>query len=52
MVFTHTPSAICLALVPIPNQLWAAMTLLILRHSTAAMDVSDLSIAHFSNMEH
>jgi hypothetical protein len=38
MVFTHMPSAICLALIPIPSSPLLAMALLVLRSSTASMD--------------
>ncbi|MCJ1307641.1 hypothetical protein MMC25_001288 [Agyrium rufum] len=38
MVFTHLPSSIMLALVPAPNVVWLAMTILILRSSTSSMD--------------
>lgn len=38
MVFTHLPSAIFLALIPLPSQAWLAMTLLILRSSMQNMD--------------
>lgn len=40
MVFTHLPSAIFLALIPIPDQRWAAMTFLALRSSLASMDTA------------
>lgn len=39
MVFTHLPSSIALALIPIPSQLPLAMGLLILRSCTSMMDV-------------
>ncbi|KAI9872790.1 MAG: hypothetical protein M1830_001189, partial [Pleopsidium flavum] len=38
MVFTHLPSAICLALIPLPSSVGLAMTFLILRSSTQSMD--------------
>ncbi len=38
MVFTHLPSAICLALIPLPDSVALAMTILILRASTQSMD--------------
>jgi len=38
MVFTHLPSAVMLALIPIPDSLIAAMTFLILRSCTQSMD--------------
>jgi len=38
MVFTHLPSAICLALIPLPTSVGLAMTFLILRSSTQSMD--------------
>lgn len=38
MVFTHLPSAICLALIPLPNTVAPAMLLLILRSCTSSMD--------------
>lgn len=38
MVFTHLPSAICLALIPLPSYVGLAMTFLILRSSTQSMD--------------
>lgn len=38
MVFTHLPSAVCLALIPLPSSVILAMTLLILRSSTQSMD--------------
>lgn len=40
MVFTHLPSAICLALIPVPNALPAALAFLILRACTQNMDVA------------
>lgn len=38
MVFTHLPSAIFLALIPLPTNAWLAMTFLILRSSMSSMD--------------
>lgn len=38
MVFTHLPSAVFLALIPIPNSLPFAMLFLILRSCTQSMD--------------
>ena len=38
MAFTHLPSAIFLALIPLPSQFWAARALLIARFCTAQMD--------------
>ena len=38
MVFTHLPSAICLALIPLPSQAWLAMTFLIIRSCMQSMD--------------
>ena len=38
MVFTHLPSAICLALIPLPSSVGLAVTFLILRSSTQSMD--------------
>ncbi|MCJ1450164.1 hypothetical protein MMC28_000493 [Mycoblastus sanguinarius] len=38
MVFTHLPSAIFLALIPIPSYAWLAMTFLILRSCMQNMD--------------
>ncbi|PSS07124.1 hypothetical protein M430DRAFT_45943 [Amorphotheca resinae ATCC 22711] len=43
MVFTHLPSAIFLALIPIPNSLPLAMMFLILRSCTQSMDVAPRS---------
>ncbi|KAE8440675.1 hypothetical protein EG329_006827 [Mollisiaceae sp. DMI_Dod_QoI] len=43
MVFTHLPSAIFLALIPIPNSLPFAMMFLILRSCTQSMDVAPRS---------
>lgn len=43
MVFTHLPSSIFLALIPIPNSLPLAMTFLILRSCTQSMDVAPRS---------
>jgi sugar phosphate permease len=38
MVFTHLPSSICLALLPVPNDLPLALALLIFRACTQSMD--------------
>ena len=38
MVFTHLPSAIFLALIPLPSHAWLSMTFLILRSSMQNMD--------------
>lgn len=38
MVFTHLPSAIFLALIPLPSVVWLAMTFLILRSCSQSMD--------------
>ena len=38
MVFTHMPSAIMLALIPLPNVAWLAMLFLVLRSCTSSMD--------------
>jgi sugar phosphate permease len=43
MVFTHLPSAIFLALIPIPSSLPFAMMFLILRSCTQSMDVAPRS---------
>ncbi|KAE8352695.1 major facilitator superfamily domain-containing protein [Aspergillus coremiiformis] len=43
MVFTHLPSAICLALIPIPNILPLSLTFLVLRACTQNMDVAPRS---------
>lgn len=43
MVFTHLPSAICLALIPIPSTLPGALTFLVLRACTQVMDVAPRS---------
>jgi sugar phosphate permease len=43
MVFTHLPSAIFLALIPIPNSLPLAMMFLILRSCIQSMDVAPRS---------
>lgn len=43
MVFTHLPSAIFLALIPVPNSLSLAMTFLILRSCTQSMDTAPRS---------
>jgi MFS family permease len=38
MVFTHVPASVALALIPLPSNVIAAMTLLIFRSSTNSMD--------------
>ncbi|KAL3262169.1 hypothetical protein ABHI18_003038 [Aspergillus niger] len=43
MVFTHLPSAICLALIPVPSILPLALTFLILRACSQTMDVAPRS---------
>jgi hypothetical protein len=43
MVFTHLPSAVALALIPIPSSLSFAMSFLILRSCTQSMDVAPRS---------
>ena len=43
MVFTHLPSAVALALIPIPSSLPFAMLFLILRSCTQSMDVAPRS---------
>ncbi|EXJ77665.1 hypothetical protein A1O3_09894 [Capronia epimyces CBS 606.96] len=43
MVFTHLPSAICLALIPIPSTLGGALVFLIGRSCTQVMDVAPRS---------
>jgi len=43
MVFTHLPSAVFLALIPIPSSLPFAMMFLILRSCTQSMDVAPRS---------
>ncbi|KAJ4002638.1 hypothetical protein NW752_002540 [Fusarium irregulare] len=43
MVFTHIPSAICLALIPIPNEVHISVLFLILRSCTQSMDVAPRS---------
>ena len=43
MVFTHLPSAVFLALIPIPSSLPLALTFLILRACTQSMDVAPRS---------
>jgi sugar phosphate permease len=40
MVFTHLPSAVCLALIPVPPGLPLALTFLILRACSQSMDVA------------
>ncbi|KAL4955480.1 major facilitator superfamily domain-containing protein [Aspergillus filifer] len=43
MVFTHLPSALCLALLPLPKSLALSLTLLIVRSCTQNMDVAPRS---------
>jgi MFS family permease len=43
MVFTHLPSAVALALIPIPDNVHFAMLFLILRSCTQSMDVAPRS---------
>ncbi|PYH43488.1 putative MFS transporter [Aspergillus saccharolyticus JOP 1030-1] len=43
MVFTHLPSAVCLALIPFPSVLPLALMLLVLRACTQNMDVAPRS---------
>ncbi|KAL4891381.1 major facilitator superfamily domain-containing protein [Aspergillus ambiguus] len=43
MVFTHLPSAICLALIPVPSILPLALTFLVLRACSQSMDVAPRS---------
>jgi MFS family permease len=43
MVFTHLPSAIALALIPIPDNVHFAMLFLVLRSCTQSMDVAPRS---------
>jgi sugar phosphate permease len=43
MVFTHLPSAICLAMISIPNSLPLALTFLVLRACSQQMDVAPRS---------
>lgn len=43
MVFTHLPSAVCLAMIPIPSSLPFAMLFLVLRACTQTMDVAPRS---------
>ncbi|KAJ6111561.1 hypothetical protein N7523_007622 [Penicillium sp. IBT 18751x] len=43
MVFTHLPSAICLAMISVPNSLPFALTFLVLRACTQSMDVAPRS---------
>jgi sugar phosphate permease len=43
MVFTHLPSAIALALIPVPSSLSFAMVFLVLRACTQSMDVAPRS---------
>lgn len=43
MVFTHMPSAVCLALVPVPNEVHWSIVLIILRSCTQSMDIAPRS---------
>ncbi len=43
MVFTHIPSAIFLALIPIPNDIHLSLMFLVLRSCTQSMDVAPRS---------
>ena len=43
MVFTHLPSAICLAMISVPNSLPLALTFLVLRACSQSMDVAPRS---------
>src|SRR5690348_16548924 len=43
MVFTHLPSAVCLALIPIPSVLWLSLVFLVGRACTQSMDVAPRS---------
>ena len=43
MVFTHLPSTVALALIPIPSNKYLAMLFLVLRHCTSSMDVAPRS---------
>jgi MFS family permease len=43
MVFTHLPSAVCLAMIPIPTSLWLALVFLVGRACTQSMDVAPRS---------
>ncbi|OOF94470.1 hypothetical protein ASPCADRAFT_208154 [Aspergillus carbonarius ITEM 5010] len=43
MVFTHLPSAVCLALIPVPAALPLALTFLVLRSCSQTMDVAPRS---------
>ncbi|KAJ3021235.1 hypothetical protein HKX48_008940 [Thoreauomyces humboldtii] len=43
MAFTHLPSAVALALIPLPNTLQGAMIPLLVRHSLSTMDVAPRS---------
>lgn len=43
MVFTHLPSAICLSLIAVPNNLPLALTFLVLRACSQSMDVAPRS---------
>lgn len=43
MVFTHLPSAVCLSLISVPNNLPLALTFLILRACSQSMDVAPRS---------
>lgn len=43
MVFTHLPSAVFLALIPVPNDIHLSITFLLLRSCTQSMDVAPRS---------
>lgn len=43
MVFTHLPSAVCLALIPVPSHLPLSLTFLVLRACSQNMDVAPRS---------
>lgn len=43
MVFTHLPSAVFLAMIPIPSNVFFAMLFLVLRSCTQSMDVAPRS---------
>lgn len=43
MVFTHLPSSVFLALIPLPSQVYLSLTLLVLRACTQSMDVAPRS---------
>jgi MFS family permease len=43
MVFTHLPSAVLLALIPVPNEVHLSIVFLVLRACTQSMDVAPRS---------